>query len=258
MFFLGLAAGFFVSLGVLERRRPLRARVDRRPERRRDNVALSLVTAAVVSVVDSPLTGALARRADARGRGPLLALPAPLALVLGVLALDYALYLWHVALHRVPWLWRAHLVHHTDLDLDVSTGLRFHASEMVASALWRAALVRALGIGERPLAVYQRLLLLSVLFHHSNLRLPADLERRLALVLVTPRLHGIHHSTRRAETDSNWSSLLTAWDRLHGTLRLDVPQEEITSGVPGYAAPLGLRELAALPVAARDDGWTSA
>ena len=258
MWFMGLAAAAVLGLSWLERRRPLRVRVD--PGRRRiaTNVALSLATAVVATVVDRPITGPLARRADRMRRGPLQRLPRAAGAVATFLVLDYALYLWHVALHRVPWLWRSHVVHHSDLDLDTSTALRFHAGEILASVAWRAAVVRALGVGERPLALCQNVLFLAVLFHHSNVRLPLAVERWLVVFVVTPRLHGIHHSVEKDETDSNWSSVLTVWDRLHGTLRLDVPQDGITVGVPGYRASMGLRELAALPLRPAGEAWRDA
>src|SRR3954463_5472354 len=139
--------------------------------------------------------------------------------------------------HRVPALWRFHQVHHCDLDMDASTALRFHFAEMAISVPYRAAQVALIGVAPRPLSIWQTFLFVSILFHHSNLRLPLWLERRLAPLIVTPRMHGIHHSIIEEETNSNWSSGLTLWDRLHGTLRLDVPQSEIEIGVAAYRDP---------------------
>jgi sterol desaturase/sphingolipid hydroxylase (fatty acid hydroxylase superfamily) len=137
----------------------------------------------------------------------------------------------------VPVLWRFHLVHHVDRDLDASTGLRFHFGELALSTGFRAGQVLLLGVDRATFRVYQTSLLLSVLFHHSNVRLPLGLERRVVPLLVTPRMHGIHHSVVEAERASNFASLLTCWDRLHGTLRLNVPQGAITIGVSGYRDP---------------------
>jgi sterol desaturase/sphingolipid hydroxylase (fatty acid hydroxylase superfamily) len=159
---------------------------------------------------------------------------------LAFLLLDYTLWVWHVLTHRWPPLWSYHAVHHADLDLDASTGIRFHPVEMLASVPWRLAQVVLIGAGPRALGRWQSALFLSVLFHHSNLRLPLRLERALAHVFVTPRQHGIHHSVLRDEMDSNWSSLLNVWDRLHGTLRLDVPQDAITIGLPSPRDPRAL------------------
>ena len=134
----------------------------------------------------------------------------------------------------MPFLWRFHAVHHIDLDLDSTTGWRFHFGELTMAAGFRAAQILLLGVDREVLRLWQQMLVLSVVFHHSNLELPIAIERRLARVIVTPRVHGIHHSTRADETDSNYSSLLSCWDRLHRSLRLNVPQASITIGVPGF------------------------
>jgi sterol desaturase/sphingolipid hydroxylase (fatty acid hydroxylase superfamily) len=157
----------------------------------------------------------------------------------------------------VPFLWRFHVVHHVDLDLSATTALRFHFAEMLLSVPWRAAQVALLGVSPRALSLWQTCLLVSILFHHSNLRLPIAVERRLARLVVTPRMHGIHHSTVQEETDSNWSSGLTLWDRLHGTLRLDVPQDGIVIGVPAYRDPeeVTLPALLAMPFGAERPTW---
>jgi sterol desaturase/sphingolipid hydroxylase (fatty acid hydroxylase superfamily) len=190
-------------------------------------------------LAERPLTGPLARLVERRGVGlvPRLPLPPWARTAVAVLLLDYTLYLWHVLLHRVPFLWRHHKVHHADLDMDASTALRFHAGELLASAPWRMAQVVLIGVTPRALALWQRLLLLSVMFHHSNVRLPRRVERWLGRVVMTPRLHGIHHSIVLEEQDSNWSSGLTLWDALHGTLRDDVAQEALTIGVAAYRRP---------------------
>src|SRR5207245_8958203 len=119
---------------------------------------------------------------------------------------------------------------------DASTALRFHCAELVISIPWRAAQVVVIGVSPLAFSVWQTALQVSVLFHHANVRLPLALERRLVRVVVTPRMHGIHHSTVRGETDTNWSSGLTLWDRLHGTLRPDVPPAAVTIRVPAYQA----------------------
>jgi sterol desaturase/sphingolipid hydroxylase (fatty acid hydroxylase superfamily) len=171
--------------------------------------------------------------------------------------LDYTLYLWHVLVHRAPWLWRFHVVHHIDLDLDATTALRFHFAELVLSVPWRAAQILLVGVSPLALSVWQTLLMLSVLFHHSNVRLAVGLERKINLLVVTPRMHGIHHSVVEEETNSNWSSGLTLWDRLHGTLRLDVPQDAIDIGVPAYREPreVGLGSMLALPFGEERPAW---
>ena len=160
--------------------------------------------------------------------------------------MDYTLYWWHVLLHRVPALWRLHEPHHADRDLDASTALRFHVAEFLASVPWRCAQVVLIGVDARTLALWQRLTLLEVLFHHSNVRLPRDIERRLSTLVVTPRLHGLHHSIVRDERDSNYSSGLAVWDRLHGTADLNF-QRSVIIGLPDHGGTESLPETLALP-----------
>ncbi|MDQ1522334.1 MAG: hypothetical protein QOE47_258 [Pyrinomonadaceae bacterium] len=250
-----LALGAFGGLVWWERRRPLRRPNESKLKRDARNLAVAGVAAVTLQLAERPLVERLTAHVERRRVGLLkqFALPRPLEVALAVVLLDYTLYVWHLLAHRVPALWRFHLVHHADLDLDASTALRFHFGELVASVAWRAAQVRLIGVAPQSLAAWQSFLFASILFHHSNVRLPVGVERRLNLFIVTPRMHGIHHSTVRAERDANWSSGLTLWDKLHGTLRLNVPQGAIEIGVPAYRAPeeLGLSELLKLPFGAQ-------
>jgi sterol desaturase/sphingolipid hydroxylase (fatty acid hydroxylase superfamily) len=154
---------------------------------------------------------------------------------MAIVLLDYTLWWWHWANHRVPFFWRFHLVHHADRDLDTSTALRFHFGELMLSIPIRAAQMILIGVDPQMLWLWQTVLFGSILFHHSNVRLPPALERVLVRIIVTPRMHGIHHSDRVGETNSNWSSLLSWWDVLHRTMVLDVRQSEIAIGVPAYS-----------------------
>lgn len=236
----GLAiAGWFGLLLWLERRSALRQEVEPKPVRDTRNLAVAAAGAVVVQAVEMPVVKRLAALVERRRWGlvPRLGLPRSLETALAVVLMDYTLYLWHVLTHRVPFLWRFHQVHHMDRDLDASTALRFHFGELGISVSFRSAQVLVIGTTPGALALWQNLLMLSILFHHSNVRLPLGLERRLARIVVTPRLHGIHHSTKADEVSSNWSSGLTVWDWLHGTLRTDVPQDEIRIGVPGFDRP---------------------
>jgi sterol desaturase/sphingolipid hydroxylase (fatty acid hydroxylase superfamily) len=147
--------------------------------------------------------------------------------VTALVLLDYTLYLWHVLTHRVPLLWRLHAIHHADRDLDVTTAVRFHVGEMLLSIPFRAAQVRVIGASPRALTLWQALLLGSILFHHSNLRLSERADRWLSWLVVTPRLHGIHHAIDARLRESNWSNGLALWDVLHGTRMAGVPQPEI-------------------------------
>ncbi len=227
-----------LAILVAERRRPLRRRTQSEPRRELQNLVLGIGCAGMVSLAETPVVEHLARRAEAGRHGLVQKLPWPpwARDLLGIVLMDYTFYLWHVLTHKIPALWRLHLVHHVDLDLDASTAVRFHAVDMLVSAPWRYAQVALIGLSPAGVRLWRAFFFLSILFHHSNLRLPERWERRLAFVLTTPRMHGIHHSAVQAETDSNWSSGLSFWDRLHGTFRLDVPQSEIAIGVPAYRA----------------------
>ncbi len=236
----------------LERRRPLRREVEPKLTRDVRNATVAGVGAAAMLLMENPITKRLTALVDQRNLGllKLVRLPVWLETALAVVLLDYTLYVWHVLTHKLPLLWRFHLVHHADRDLDASTALRFHFGELILSIPWRTAQIALIGVSPLSFFVWQTLLLLSILFHHSNVRLPLATERRLNRFIVTPRMHGIHHSIVRDETNSNWSSGLAIWDLLHGTLRLDVPQEMITIGVPQLQRPVEveLRELLLLPL----------
>ena len=255
-----LLAGGAVALFAAERRRPLRRQTQPEPRRTLRNLALGALSMAVVNLVERPVVDPLAGAAKRRRRGLVQFLPAPVWLrdAAAFLLMDYTIYLWHVGTHRIPFLWRLHLVHHIDRDLDSTTALRFHAFDMAVSTPYRALQVALIGASPRALKLWQGWFFMSVLFHHSNLRLPARLERVLARVVTTPRMHGIHHSSVQDETDSNWSSGLALWDHLHGTFRFDVPQREITTGVPAYRSPEDMRLVTALrlPFVRQRDAWT--
>ncbi|MCA1575805.1 MAG: sterol desaturase family protein [Acidobacteria bacterium] len=229
----------FALLWLLERRRPLRRAVEPKGERTARNLAVAGLAAASLQLVERPVVERLTALVEKRRWGllKLLRLPRWLEVGLALLLMDYTLYLWHVLNHRVPFLWRFHLPHHVDLDLDSSTALRFHFGELILASGWRAAQVTVIGVSPVALSVWQTFVLLSVLFHHSNVRLPREVEEKVLRVFVTPRMHGIHHSIVKEETNSNWSSGFTVWDWLHGTLQLDIPQEKITIGVPAYREP---------------------
>ncbi len=223
-------------------------------------LALNLLLAAVALVTAAGLVRPLVVRLLGRGdRGMLgaLHLPPPIAAVLAFLLLDLSFYWWHRLNHRLPWLWRFHNVHHFDPDLDVSTALRFHYGEIAFSAAFRVAQVAILGLGPGVYWSYELCFQANTLFHHSNVRLPIALERALARVLVTPRMHGIHHSQVETEAMSNYGVLLPWWDRLHRTLRLNVPQRLVVIGVPAYSHPEDNRprRVLAAPFAPQRDYW---
>ncbi|MEO8216321.1 MAG: sterol desaturase family protein [Acidobacteriota bacterium] len=229
-------AAVFASMLLLERARPLRQTVEGKLRRVLRNLGTGGMALALVTLVQTALVVPAARVIAARQLGllHLVEIPTVLHVATAVLLLDYTLWIWHRANHRLAVLWRFHLVHHVDRDLDSSTALRFHFGELILGTGYR--LLQILVIGASPLAVWiwQLILFASILFHHANVELPLGWERRLVRVIVTPRMHGIHHSDQLSETDSNWSSLLSWWDYLHGTILLSVPQRDIVIGVPAY------------------------
>lgn len=216
---------------------------------------------AAVALVERPVVDRMAKRAAGQRRGLVQQLPLSPVLrdALAVLLMDYTIYLWHVATHRVPLLWRFHLVHHVDLDMDSTTALRFHFTDMMISTPYRALQILIIGTSPRALKAWQAFFFLSVLFHHSNFRLTGRAERALAWIFTTPRMHGIHHSAVENQTNSNWSSGLSVWDRLHGTLRLDVPDEHITIGVTAYrkSHEIGFLKSIQLPFCKHRDAWST-
>lgn len=254
-----LVVGAFATLVWWERRRPLRRSVEPKLRRTARNLAVAGLGAAAVQLAGTPILAPLTRAVERRRWGLLrrLNLPVWLEIPLALVLLDYTLYVWHVLAHRAPLLWRFHRVHHVDLDLDASTALRFHFGELTMSVAWNAGEILLLGITPLQLSIRQTLLLVSILFHHSDVRLPEEMERRLVRWIVTPRMHGIHHSIYEEETNSNWSSGLTIWDRLHGTLKLGIPQEEITIGIPAYRDPdeVTLPKVLAMPFGEQRPTW---
>ncbi|MFP6583393.1 MAG: sterol desaturase family protein [Candidatus Hydrogenedentota bacterium] len=158
----------------------------------------------------------------------------PVILIVGVIAFDGWQYLWHRINHWIPLLWRFHAVHHTDAELDASSGLRFHTGEIVLSSVARLAILPLLGLTMTQLVVYELILTPVVFFHHSNIRLPERVDRVLRWFIVTPRMHWVHHSQLQPETDSNYASILSIWDRIFGSYRFREKPEEIELGLEDF------------------------
>lgn len=154
-------------------------------------------------------------------------------LALDVLILDCWIYWWHRANHEWPLLWRFHEVHHLDEFLDASSALRFHFGEVFISSLVRAAVILALGVPLTSVLVFETLLALSAMFHHSDVRLPPRLERALSGVIVTPSIHWVHHHAIRRDTDSNYAALLSVWDRLFASRSRTVRTPDMPIGTEG-------------------------
>ena len=254
-----VVGGLFLLLLVLERRRPLRSGLHSVIPEVLLNLLFSALAFATAAGVVRPAVTTSIHWAAREGFGlvHLVPLPAPLRGALAFLCMDLTFYYWHRLNHQVPVLWRFHNVHHVDPALGVSTSFRFHFGEVALSALFRIAQVTAIGVGFRTYAIYELAFQANTLFHHSNVRLPIRLERLLNRVLVTPRMHGIHHSQVREEDLSNYSVVVPWWDRLHRTLRLNVPQSRIAIGIPAYSQPEDNRfwQLFWMPFRKQRDYW---
>jgi sterol desaturase/sphingolipid hydroxylase (fatty acid hydroxylase superfamily) len=174
---------------------------------------------------------------------PALQVPAVIAVPVSVLALDLVIYTQHVLFHAVPALWRLHRMHHADLDIDVTTGLRFHPAEILLSMLIKMGAIIALGAPVMAVVIFEVLLNATAMFNHGNVRLPRRLDSVLRWLLVTPDMHRVHHSIIRRETNSNFGFNLPWWDRIFGTYR---PQPQaghlgMTIGIPEFRDPRELR-----------------
>jgi len=166
----------------------------------------------------------------------IIELPAPLAILIAVVLLDLAIYAQHVVFHAVPLLWRLHMVHHSDRDIDVTTALRFHPLEILLSMLIKMVLVVILGAPAVAVLLFEVLLNGMAMFNHANVRLPKPVDRLLRMLVVTPDMHRVHHSTIRRETNSNFGFNLSVWDRLFGSYRSQPEKghEGMTIGLEQY------------------------
>ncbi len=232
---LPIGAGVLAVLFVLELVLPLRSPKRKRAGRVLTNIVVwtqAFAAGAVVRLVGLALAQWVT--SSRVGLVHVLRMPRVTAMVGGFLLMDLSFYYWHRLNHTMPLLWRLHNVRHIDPDLDVSTSFRFHAGEILLSTGFRTLQVVVIGVAPMLYVIYDLIFQSETMFHHSNIRLPLRLERVMNLAIVTPRMHGIHHSTVRAETDSNYSVIFRWWDKLHQTLRLNVSQAEIDIGVPAY------------------------
>jgi sterol desaturase/sphingolipid hydroxylase (fatty acid hydroxylase superfamily) len=254
-----IVGGCFALLFLVEKIFPLRESKAGLLARLFVNASLSALVFLIAALVVRSATLHTLSWASAQPFGllRLLALPRWAELFLGILLLDLSFYYWHLLNHRVTFLWRFHNVHHIDPALDVSTGFRFHFGEVLLSTFFRAVQVSLLGVSLLTFIAYELLFQSETLFHHSNLRLPIRLERLLNRILVTPRMHGIHHSQVRCETNSNYGVVFPWWDKLHGTLGLNIPQEKLEIGIAGYSSLDNnrLSRVLLMPFSKQQDYW---
>lgn len=255
----GAFAVVLAACAVAERTWP--ARGDARPAgRQRTNLALAVANTAFLRLA-FPL---LAVGVALRGGGLLgaVAWPPAVEIALGVVALDLAIYWQHRLMHRIALLWRLHRVHHTDLAIDVTTGVRFHPLEIALSMGLKLAVVAALGAPAAAVVLFEVLLSAGSLFTHTDVALPVAVEHVARAAIITPSLHRIHHSVRREETDSNFGFTTSAWDRLFRSLRTTprLPERTMPVGLAGWRDPaaLGLGALLVQPFRSCDNGAVDA
>ena len=239
--FLGVFALVAAAEALLPRRRSAYSRLARWP----GNIGIVVVNTVVLRLVVPTAAVGLALTAEAGGWGLLnmVDLPLWLEVVIAVVVLDGVIYLQHVMVHAVPAFWRLHRMHHADQDFDVTTGARFHPFEILLSMAIKLAAVAALGPPALGLLLFEVLLNATSMFNHGNLKLPVALDRVVRLIIVTPDMHRVHHSSIAAETNSNFGFSLPWWDHLFGTYRAQ-PQaghEAMTIGLHSFREPVDQR-----------------
>jgi sterol desaturase/sphingolipid hydroxylase (fatty acid hydroxylase superfamily) len=224
---LAVFLGGFLLLALWERATPRRVLVASRPRRWLTNWMVSVLNTAVIRLMALSATAlalpvlavGAALDAEAQGWGLFNAVdwPSWVEVIVAFLVLDFAIWAQHLAMHKVPVLWRLHRVHHADRDIDVTTAIRFHPIEIALSMLIKIGLVYLLGAAALAVILFEIALNGVAMFNHANIRIPAHVERWLRLVVVTPDMHRVHHSAWRRETDSNYGFNLPWWDRLFAT-----------------------------------------
>ena len=249
----GIFLAIFAAVAGLEFTVPRRPRTVNWRRRWAINLSILAIDVLMQRVTLGAAAFAAALYAESHGWGLFrwAGLPIWLAAPLGFLLLDLAVYLQHVLSHALPVFWRLHQVHHADLDVDLTTGTRFHPLEILVSLVYKAATVAAFGIDPWVVIVFEALLNGSAVFNHGNIALPARLDLLLRRVIVTPDMHRVHHSVIAAETNSNFGFFLSIWDRLGGTYRAEpaLGQGGVELGLPDWREPaqLGLISLLLLP-----------
>ena len=259
---IGAALCVFLALALWEVLSPRRVMLIGRARRWPSNLGIVVLDALLVRLLIPVAAVGVAVIAAQRGWGLLNITPWPawLEVLAGFLALDLAIYAQHVAFHKVPLLWRLHRMHHADLDIDVSTGLRFHPIEIILSMLIKIAVVLLVGVPAVAVVAFEVVLNATSMFNHSNAAMPAWLDRLVRLVVVTPDMHRVHHSVLRHETDSNFGFNLPWWDRVFGTYRPqpEAGHERMTIGLMVFRDPGELRLDRLITQPFRDDTGAAA
>jgi sterol desaturase/sphingolipid hydroxylase (fatty acid hydroxylase superfamily) len=215
------------------------------------NLPLSIMNGSIYYLIYFSVLAEIMAQAESRQLGLLnsFALPDWLKMVLGILALDFVLYIWHLLNHVVPLFWRFHRVHHSDMNLDVSTASRFHIGELLMSGLVRMMVVYSLGISFVTYMLFEILVNLSIQFHHSSIRINPFFEKFWIWFFIPPSMHRVHHSVKIKERDSNYGVLFSFWDRFFGTFTWGIDQSLIVIGIGSHHKfeDLGFRHMWLMP-----------
>ncbi len=241
---LSVFLGLFAAMALWEVIAPKRVLIRPRGERWVTNILMTAINTAMVRFTVPVLATGSAFMAAEKGWGllNLVSLPTWVDIAVAVIVLDLLIYFQHMVFHRVPVLWRLHRVHHTDLDFDVTTAVRFHPIEIFLSLLIKSAAVIALGAPAEAVVLFEILLNGTAMFNHGNVRLPKVLDILIRLLIVTPDMHRVHHSVIPSETDSNFGFNLSIWDRLFSTYR-DQPaagHQDMVIGLKEFREPVDL------------------
>ncbi len=216
---LGFFFGIFLIIGVWELAAPRRPLNASKGIRWYSNIGMVFFNSLVIKFLFPVLATGLAITAGERGWGIFnnISVPFPLVIAISLLIMDGAIYIQHAMFHTLPLLWRFHRMHHTDLDLDVTSGARFHPVEIALSMLIKLALVVIIGPPVIAVILFEIILNLTAMFNHGNIYIPAGIDRILRLFVVTPDMHRVHHSVIPSETNSNYGFNFPWWDRIFGT-----------------------------------------
>ncbi len=247
IFFWG-GLGFFLLLELLNSYRPNRVS---KLQRWIINLGLTLFNSLLIHLIFSTSILSIILYVQEKRLGVLNAFEAPTwtKIVITIAFMDFMLYVWHLLNHLVPFLWRFHRVHHSDMNMDASTATRFHIGELAMSAIIKMALIVLLGADFLGVLIFETTVVLAVQFHHSSLRVPSRFESVFWVLFVPPSMHRIHHSVVIKERDKNYGAIFSLWDRLLGTLLREVDQEGIRIGVGAYqeSGKLNFHHLLTMP-----------
>ncbi|MBW2608915.1 MAG: sterol desaturase family protein [Deltaproteobacteria bacterium] len=245
--------GGIIFFLILELLFPYRASSVSRVKRWVNNLALTLFNSFLLNLVFSAAIVSTATYVQVHELGVLnlVKIPMWLNILLTVAFMDFMLYVWHLLNHEIPFLWRFHRIHHSDLNIDVSSATRFHIGELAISSVIKISIIFFLGASPVGVLIFECAIVFCAQFHHGRLKVPKWIETIYWVLFVPPSMHRIHHSVVIRERDTNYGTIFSFWDRLLGTLLKDVDQDRIRIGVGAYRDPdkLHFHQLLTMPFA---------